>query len=102
QPAATRARAPPHGWVGSRPGAAAEHERPPETLRLGGVVRLLDETREVGIRDGADVDPERVELHPPDRSLAVIAVGPRAHIPHQELPAGHLHQPAGAAGTGAR
>ena len=62
--------------VGQQP---AEHERPAEALGLGHVAGRLDEPREVGVRDRAGVDPERVERAP-------AAPGPRRRPGRRQRP----------------
>jgi hypothetical protein len=50
---------------------AGEHKRPAEALGFRHVVRVLDEGGELGVRERMAVDPERIELDPARRSLAV-------------------------------
>src|SRR3954469_2317091 len=54
---------------------SAEDERPAEALGLRRVGGLVDESDELGVRDGMSVDQEGLHPHAANRPLAVVRVG---------------------------
>ena len=61
-------------------------------LRKGYVAGCIDEAEKIAIRDGGEIDPEPVDLHPVRRRLfRIVVVG--AHV---ERVAGYPNHPVGA------